>query len=83
MLHELFITHCTNGTWIINPFTFRQFLYMVIEGDRGIWLFPYMVMEGNEGILFSTTINTIDVAVVLELVLYRSSFDFNPTVLFV
>ena len=22
MLHELFITHCTNGTSIINPFTF-------------------------------------------------------------
>ena len=21
MLHELFITHCTNGTWIMNPFT--------------------------------------------------------------
>ena len=22
MLHELFITHCTNGTLIMNPFTF-------------------------------------------------------------
>ena len=22
MLHELFITHCTNGTSIMNPFTF-------------------------------------------------------------
>ena len=24
MLHELFITHCTNGTLIMNPFTFIQ-----------------------------------------------------------
>ena len=59
---------------------------MVIEGDRSIWfgtLFPYMVMEGDEGILFSSIINTVDVAVLLELVLYRSSIDFNPIVLFV
>ena len=24
MLHELFITHCTNGTSIMNPFTSNQ-----------------------------------------------------------
>ena len=27
MLHELFITHCTNGTSIINPFTFIKESY--------------------------------------------------------
>ena len=42
-----------------------------------------MVMEGNEGILFSAIINTIDIAVLLEVVHYRSSIDFNPIVLFV
>ena len=49
---------------------------MAIEGNGSIWfgtIFPYMVMEGNEGILFSTIINTIDVTVLLELVLYHSS----------
>ena len=59
---------------------------MEIEGNRNIWfgaIFPYMVMEGNEGILLSTIINTVDVAVLLELVLYHSSIDFNPIVLFV
>ena len=59
---------------------------MVIEGNRSIWfdtMFPYMVMEGNESILFSSIINTIDVTVLLELVLYHSSIDFNPIVLFV
>ena len=59
---------------------------MVIEGNRSIWfgaIFPYMVMKGNEGILFSTIINTVDVAVLLELVLYCSSIDFNQIVLFV
>ena len=30
-------------------------------------------MAGNEGILLSAIINTIDVAVLLELVLYHSS----------
>ena len=48
---------------------------MAIEGNRSIWfgtIFPYMVIEGNEGILFSAIINTIDVPVLLELVLYRS-----------
>ena len=40
-------------------------------------------MKGNEGILFSTVINTIDVTVLLELVFYCSSIDFNPTVVFV
>ena len=59
---------------------------MAIEGNRSIWfgtIFPYMIMEGNEGILFSTIINTVDVTVLLELVLYHSSIDFNPIVLFV
>ena len=59
---------------------------MVIEGNRSIWvgaIFPYMVMEGNEGILFSAIISTIDVTVLLELVLYHSSIDFNPILLFV
>ena len=27
MLHELFITHCTNGTSIMNPFTFIEDSY--------------------------------------------------------
>ena len=27
MIHELFITHCTNGTLIINPFTFIKVSY--------------------------------------------------------
>ena len=27
MLHELFITHCTNGTLIMNPFTFIKDSY--------------------------------------------------------
>ena len=27
MLHELFITHCTNGTSIMNPFTFIKDFY--------------------------------------------------------
>ena len=61
----------------------KQFLYMVIEGNRSIWfgtIFPYMVMEGNEGILLSTIINAIDAAVLFELVLYHSSIDFNPIV---
>ena len=34
MLHELFTTHCTNGTSIVNPFTFdkdRQTDYMEHE----------------------------------------------------
>ena len=39
--------------------------------------------RGNEGILFSTIINTIDVAVLHESVLCHSTIDFNPTVLFV
>ena len=39
-------------------------------------------MTGNEGILFGTIINTADVTVLLELVLYHSSIDFNPIVLF-
>ena len=59
---------------------------MVIEGNRGIWfgaIFPYMVMVGNKGILLSAIINTVDVTILLELVLYCSSIDFNPTVLFV
>ena len=42
-----------------------------------------MVMVGNEGILFSTIINTVDVTVLHELVLYHSSIEFNPIVLFV
>ena len=49
---------------------------MAIVGNRSIWfgtIFPYMVMAGNEGILLSAIINTIDVAVLLELVLYHSS----------
>ena len=61
-----------------------QFLYMVIEGNRSIWfggIFPYMVMEENEGMLFSIIINTMDVAVLLELFRYHSFIDFNPTVL--
>ena len=28
MLHELFITHCTNGTPIMNPFTFIKDSYI-------------------------------------------------------
>ena len=27
MLHELFITLCTNGTWIMNPFIFIKDSY--------------------------------------------------------
>ena len=64
----------------------KQFLYMVIEGTRSIWfgnIFPYMVMEGNESIPFCTVMNTIDVTVLLELVLYYSSITFNPTAFFV
>ena len=63
----------------------KQFLYMTIEGNRSIWygaIFPYMVMEGNEGILYSTIINTADVTVLVKLVLYHLSIDFNPIVLF-
>ena len=59
---------------------------MAIEGNRNIWfgvIFSYMVMKGTEGILFSTIINTIDVNVLLELVLYLSSIDFNPIILFI
>ena len=59
---------------------------MVIEGNRSTWfgtIFPYMVTEGNEGMLFSVIINTIYVTILLELVLYCSSIDFNPIVLFV
>ena len=59
---------------------------MAIEGNRSIWfgtIFPYMVMERNEGILFSTIINTVDVADLFELVLYHFPIDFNPIVLFV
>ena len=26
MLHELFITHCTNGTSVMNPFTLIRFM---------------------------------------------------------
>ena len=64
----------------------KQFLYMVIEGNRDIWfgtIFPYMVMEGNEGILFSTITDTVDITVLFELVLYCSSIDFNPIVVFI
>ena len=32
MLHELFITHCTNGTLIMNPFT--RMCYMVMKTRR-------------------------------------------------
>ena len=59
---------------------------MGVEGNRSIWFgttFPYMVMEGNEGILFSTIINIIDVTVLLDLILYCFSIDFNPIVLIV
>ena len=59
---------------------------MVMVGKGSLWfgtIFPYMVMEGNEGILFSAIINTVDVTLLLELVLYHSSIDFNPIVLFV
>ena len=41
-----------------------------------------MVMAGNEGILFSA-INNVDDTVLLELVLYRFSIQFNPIALFV
>ena len=79
-------------TWYVYRFeiigqaqkSIKQFLYMAIVGNRSIWfgtIFPYMVMEGNEGILFSTIINTVDVTVLLELVLYHSSIDFNPIIL--
>ena len=40
-------------------------------------------MVGNEGILLSAIINTTDVTVLLELVLYSSSITFNPIVLFI
>ena len=52
----------------------------------GIWfgsIFSLYGNEGNEGILFSTMKNTVDVAILLELVLYHSSIDFNQIVLFV
>ena len=52
------------------------FPYMVMEGNEGILfstIIPYMVMAGNEGILLSVIINTLDVTVLLELVLYWSS----------
>ena len=81
-------------TWYLYRFEFigqaqksiKQFLYMAMEGNRGIWfgaIFPYMVMEGTEGILFSAITNTVDVTVLLELVLYHSSIDFNPIILLV
>ena len=59
---------------------------MVIEGNRFILfgaIFPSMAMVGNEGILLSAIINNVDVTVLLELVLYHFSIEFNPTVLFV
>ena len=49
---------------------------MAIAGNWSILfgaIFPYMVMKGNKGILFSTILNTIDVTVLIELVLFRSS----------
>ena len=54
-------------------------------GKRRIWfgtIFPYMEMEGIEGMHFSNIINTIDVAVLLELVPHHSSIDCDPIVLF-
>ena len=38
MLHELFITHCTNGTSIMNPFTFKQGLSNVFIFLLEYWL---------------------------------------------
>ena len=38
MLHELFITHCPNGTLIMNPFTFINFSLMLVyccQGETG------------------------------------------------
>ena len=32
MLHELFITHCTNGTLIMNPFTFMKASLVILAG---------------------------------------------------
>ena len=37
MLHELYITHCTNGTLIMNPFTFINNFYnheTLLEGRK-------------------------------------------------
>ena len=52
------------------------FPYMVMEGNEDI-LFSTTVslylMAGNKGILLGAIINTIDVIVLFEVVLYRSS----------
>ena len=63
----------------------KQFLYgnWGNRSIRFVAICPYMVMEGNEGILFITIINTVDVTVLLELVLYCFSIEFNPIALFV
>ena len=81
-----YILHNSIDLNLLDKLKKYQFLYMAIEGNRSIRfgaIIPYMVMEGNEGILFSVIINTVDVTVFLELVLYHSSIDFNPTVLIV
>ena len=43
----------------------------------------HIFLYDNGGILFSDIINTVDFAVLLELVLYHSSIDFNPIALFI
>ena len=48
----------------------KVFPYKVTVGNSSIWLgaiLSYIVMEGNGGKLFSTIINTVDVAFLLEL----------------
>ena len=40
MLHELFITHCTNGTLIMNPFTFSPRNDSFTLEDSRIQIYP-------------------------------------------
>ena len=42
MLHELFITHCTNGTLIMNPFTFIKNwfdLFCIVNYQFLVWIY--------------------------------------------
>ena len=46
MLHELFITHCTNGTSIMNPFT----MYKCHKGKAPQYLCELLKFEQRTGI---------------------------------
>ena len=46
MLHELFITHCNNGTLIMNPFIFRSILIALTVVAIAVLLLPWDPSEG-------------------------------------